>query len=1035
LKTVESTSLFLQNDKSDKVYEVDLCEVEDGLFVVNFRYGKRNSNLREGTKTVFPVSYDEAKGIYNQLVQSKFKKGYSFAGQQPDLGVPDPSPLDDSPKPSMTSKTVLRYLKDLKNGTYKRDWSVSRLIWRAGELKLKDAENVVKSYLNSSDFQEQYAAVWTLGRLQSSSSVNEMYSLWQSATSETIKTLLSAALMGFENPHKKGVKFLVEGNLPLLLREAIRSGNVNSIKAGITDFTKNKSKETADLWVNLYLISIDDSSVRALVKEGLQKMSTKTNEFKVVRKTYKLAEFNEDFECLAICAKKLGVNRPNYTSNSWVYVDGRYIDAETEKVKPNSSLSFSTATKAYFNRRTLRRLQKASTDDPKGYIDLATEILLSVDDEVDQQQPFKTYSYDYSDGWQMVEQWYPKYYQFVAYHFILSDNSEHLVIGSKNQSYSYAAGFNPEINSSQKREEYRSQLWDQSPKQVCKLLANAKVTEVNDFALNVFDANPGFKDDLSSAQLASMASSRYENTVNKAVDLIRERYAGQPLPFELILGLMVSEFEMAQNLGKESFQAHVQTGKLTSDDIISVVLLGSAEVLEWLASQPLTNVNLSPIQFSQIGAIVYDPDRYNDDFFKALIQLASRIEVAPMFSDFSAEDIEAFVKSNDPVRQEFGLLLIRLNTKPTHELAAPFLDAFLSSENHVLRAAAIELLADFPDQVLLEKTDLVTQFVFAEHKEVRMSIVPVVKKLIPLSASFSQSLFTSLLAKVCAQEVVDGENEDYLSLLQDCYLEELSQLDRNQVVDLLLSSVDAAQKLGEQQFHQQKLNQQFGLTDWIALKDSDVFSIRAEIQHFYTEHKESVMNDLDESLKILESKWTDLRNWAMTFFLEQSNDLHWTLDQVLQVADSPKEDVQSFARTLISKLFSSKHGKELMVHLSEHPSRSMMLFNSNYLNIYAKDNPPVILQLKQYFKNILYGINLGSASKARVFAFLRQELQKDESVALMTLEILSEVMLTKAIGDKSNCIDLTLEIGELYPEIELPISISPLNPYSHAVQS
>ena len=105
------------------------------------------------------------------------------------------------------------------------------------------------------------------------------------------------------------------------------------------------------------------------------------------------------------------------------------------------------------------------------------------------------------------------------------------------------------------------------------------------------------------------------------------------------------------------------------------------------------------------------------------------------------------------------------------------------------------------------------------------------------------------------------------------------------------------------------------------------------------------------------------------------------------------------------------------------------------MNIYAKDHPDVIIQLKQYFKNILYGVNLGAASKARVFAFLMQELKKEEKIAKMTLEILSDILVTSAIGDKSNCIDLTLEIGEIYPHLDLPITVSPLNTYPNAIQS
>ena len=76
MKLVKQKKLYFSEGKSDKVYEVDICESQD-LFVVNFRYGRRGANLREGTKTVFPVSYEEALTVFNKLVESKEKKGYS----------------------------------------------------------------------------------------------------------------------------------------------------------------------------------------------------------------------------------------------------------------------------------------------------------------------------------------------------------------------------------------------------------------------------------------------------------------------------------------------------------------------------------------------------------------------------------------------------------------------------------------------------------------------------------------------------------------------------------------------------------------------------------------------------------------------------------------------------------------------------------------------------------------------------------------------------------------------------------------------
>ncbi len=73
--STENISLYFKDDKSDKVYNATL-EKSDGLFIVNFAYGKRDGNLKAGTKTKEPVAYDKAKAIYDKLVKSKTDKGY-----------------------------------------------------------------------------------------------------------------------------------------------------------------------------------------------------------------------------------------------------------------------------------------------------------------------------------------------------------------------------------------------------------------------------------------------------------------------------------------------------------------------------------------------------------------------------------------------------------------------------------------------------------------------------------------------------------------------------------------------------------------------------------------------------------------------------------------------------------------------------------------------------------------------------------------------------------------------------------------------
>src|SRR6185503_15663422 len=77
---VKQTLLVFREGSSDKVYEVDLCDVGQDRYVVNFRYGRRGTILKEGTKTSKAVTLAEAERAFKALVASKLKKGYRAAG-------------------------------------------------------------------------------------------------------------------------------------------------------------------------------------------------------------------------------------------------------------------------------------------------------------------------------------------------------------------------------------------------------------------------------------------------------------------------------------------------------------------------------------------------------------------------------------------------------------------------------------------------------------------------------------------------------------------------------------------------------------------------------------------------------------------------------------------------------------------------------------------------------------------------------------------------------------------------------------------
>src|SRR5258708_34564043 len=79
MKIVRTVRLWMKEGTPDKVYEVDLVDLESGAaarFLVNFRYGRRGASLREGAKTPAPVTRDAAEQIFESVVVSKVNDGY-----------------------------------------------------------------------------------------------------------------------------------------------------------------------------------------------------------------------------------------------------------------------------------------------------------------------------------------------------------------------------------------------------------------------------------------------------------------------------------------------------------------------------------------------------------------------------------------------------------------------------------------------------------------------------------------------------------------------------------------------------------------------------------------------------------------------------------------------------------------------------------------------------------------------------------------------------------------------------------------------
>lgn len=82
MELIQTTKLSYQDWKSDKVYNVELIKsLHSNNWNVQFAYGRRNTTLKTGIKNTNALSYNQARKLFNDLVYSKEKKGYSVVSK------------------------------------------------------------------------------------------------------------------------------------------------------------------------------------------------------------------------------------------------------------------------------------------------------------------------------------------------------------------------------------------------------------------------------------------------------------------------------------------------------------------------------------------------------------------------------------------------------------------------------------------------------------------------------------------------------------------------------------------------------------------------------------------------------------------------------------------------------------------------------------------------------------------------------------------------------------------------------------------
>ncbi len=1063
MKLVKQTKLVFQEGRSDKVYEVDLCEVGPARFVVNFRYGRRGANLKEGTKTATPVERTEAERLFAGLVAEKTKKGYLDAAS-PSATQPA-APLWGAKKSAAASvadpdearkQAVLKRLSAGDSGN-KKAWSLNRAIWRAGELKIREASPLLVKLLGSSDALRDYCLVWALGFCADESALPVLNNLYQKSSTQMVRRLAYEALLKNSEATAKAqfCDALIDA-LPAELSYLARQGPAEAFEKALNEYLETGDQSRFEVLEKIYLI--DNAIVRPALLNTLRQAPLKSNYFRAFRRIFKAAEYRRDAEVFGWLAYRFEKCRANFSTwlpldkksryDVWVYVgDGRNYRAEDhiknarqEILSPTSRIAYGSRTRLYLRKRVWRTLRKLAEIGDLDYVKMAVGVLLPYSD-ADAHAVKETSVYDAGKR-DFVKVHWDAFADYWAFNHLLYTNSPRYFLRANSKAWRCRNAYKPGDAAPTMREEAYPRLWEKRPQGLLHLIAESHCSPVLEFSTRALDSCTEFCSHLDTDTLLMILARPFECTARLGFKLAGQRHELGAADRQLTLALVNSKLEMAR-LTACSWIADERERFLADSDFLAAIVFSNYADTRHFVRDLLYGASFSPASaksfiaklITRLGAIASPDAEQVRDVADTIMKC-----FAPQLRDLDMQVILQLLAHPLQEVQELGGNLLLNHDTPAKDLPESIINSLIASPFEPLRSIGIKLFGQIDAGHLITRDGVIAAFAMHQLEDIRQAIRPVIRKLCSAKAhtAFSLKLADRFLQALFEKEAHEGVHSQLVKMLrEDLAGIWMEQATTGTAWKLIHAKSQAAQELGgilleARANSDYTVAEEMDFSDLVELTNHEVLAVRqaswmlfSKMLHRLQHHLNPARHtdEMAKAVKLLDAKWDDSRDFWFKLFDRHFTAQDFTPGILVSVCDSVRPDVQAFGRKLITRFFAEAEGQEYLLKLSEHPTAALQTFATNYLERYAADNPERLRALQHYFLSVLSRVNKARVAKQRVLAFLTAEAQKSEAAARIVAEILARQSLTMAIGDKAATLEALLKINSAFPQIALPIQV------------
>lgn len=1042
MKRIKQTTLHYQDDRSDKIYEVDLLSAGDDGYIVNFRYGRRGANLKEGTKTTKPVPLPEAEKLFDKLVKDKTKKGY-----QDITAAPEPAPTGDS---MSRDDRILSYLQDGPPD----NWPLDRIIWRAGELQLSAATPHLIKLLGTGEPLRDYCIAHALGQLGNSEALPVLKQLEENAsTPEFVKRIAFESMWKLGDARtREELQQRAHDRLPTILQEAIATGNPETLTTTLQTYLDTKDYQPFQVLQPLYQTHLDIT--RPALHQFIRTAPLAPPSFKPLRHLFKMAEYRHDAQFFGTLAWRFETGKAFYQKESYAVrlPDGNYLhryewkhNRETrryelvrdnlieEQKRPDPRLAYNQDTRNYLRRRVWHTLDKLGERGDLKYIDLAVAVLLAYSDR-DAQKVREKVRYQWTRDWHRIDikTYWDEYAGYFSFNHILYNNSPRYSWQFGWKAWKCKSNYKPGDAPPDTREEAFPELWNQRPDALLELLLKSKCHRVHQFAVKALQDNPDFCHQIPAQDLTALLSQPYPETTEFAFNLARERYTPENPDFDLVIAFLNCSFAPARTQAQEWIEANPDVFVASTEFLCQLLLSPYLEIQEFarqvLRSHPIPENRTKII----IGYIISELiSLTTGDAVAAISDTLLQLFATPL-QTLSLQVILDLLQHPVAEVQTLGARLLHNHETPATELPVSIIESLIASSEEAIRSIGVEIFGQLGDRQLREDyRDAIIAMALSPVPDLRQSIQPIIHRLANGHPDFSFPLALELIEFLLTPEPHEGVHKDLFSLLHLHLPGWKDQISQDLTQRLLKSKFGFAQQLSGiilgANVH--RWAKQWSIAEIVRLASHEVLTVRQASWTMIEQNSDRIKNSEAEKLaavRILEAKWQDSRQFAQDFFHRHFTDSDWTPEVMVLICDSIRQDVREFGRQLVTRTFQEPQGQDYLLKFSEHPSTDMQAFASQYLHNHATDNPEQLEHLKPYLIAVLSQVNRGRVAKQNAFKFLEQEALKSEAAAQIIAQVLTRQSATMAIADKSQCLQLMLRLHKRYPHIPLPIEVKPV---------